>query len=977
LSDDCASDEVLARMATHTGLPDELEALREHVDDCPVCGAALLALIRASAPAPPTASTEMPAGTRVGRFTLREVLGSGNMGTVFTAWDPQLDRTLAIKVLRAGRDDAGHATRLLREAKAMAQVRHPNVVTVYEVGQDQDVIFVAMEQVRGPTLRAKLEDARPSIAARIDWLLQIGRALAAIHSAGLIHRDLKPDNVFIEDAEGSHRVVIGDFGLASSRARELERDVAGSLATGTRSAGTPAYSPPEQLHGDSLDARADVFAFGVTAWEVLTGARPFEGRTAATLEESIKRGPPPAPEVMPRAIADVIVRCLHHDRERRPRAIAEVTIALEAATRRPRHLRVLAIAGGGVLALAAVLVVATRRDDTTSAAHTPACDTQARARWDRTHPLWLVRAQQLSPFVREALTARMDERAKAWSREATAACGRDVLAQQAWKLCRPMLEDLEQRVLEVAVEQRWRDDQPIVQTLERLPSPAYCGSAEAAEDAIALSSLPSDAARASVAEGLGWLARADALDDLDADKACDEALGRAARIAKTISPSPLDGELALERVLMRPPSSPTDHVAALEAITATAERSGRASLIARSWLTLAERASELRVSDATIDSAFTQADWAISRLGDPPRLRVRWLAADGARAWTRGHPDVAKARFAAATKLAGDDRGLAWTSRLAVAKLASVAGDDHEAAKVYKSFLADPEFVRHARIEDQVEITAALAESLYRLGELAEAQRLIDEALERGRTALAPKHPQQIMAKIVASSIRLERGDGPAALALLDTATKEAREVLGEDHVLVGAARMATAQALLYERRIDEGVAAARDAARIFELREGRRHENSITARFLIADALRVTGKFEQSEKQFAELVADAEALTGTDHPLWAQVAKGHADVLFDLDRNDEAIALLERIIPVLVKSSSPDTAALARFQLARIVESRNHARAIALAAEAEVALRGDPAWAEDRENVAKWIRSHKTQVTRPHAKVRQDAASE
>ena len=959
----CPSDEMLVRMVTHAVAPEELDALREHVDDCDACGAALLAAIRASGPAPTTPTGDIPAGTRIGRFTLRDVLGSGNMGTVFTAWDPQLDRTVAIKVLRAGRDDARHAARLLREAKAMAQVRHPNVVTVYEVGQDQDVIFVAMELVRGPTLRAILADG-PPIVQRLDWLRQIGHALAAIHLAGLIHRDLKPDNVFLEESSDdarSHRVVIGDFGLAAADEGARDREGIGALATGTRSAGTPAYMAPEQLRGDPLDARADIFAFGVTAWEVLTGARPFEGRTAVELETSIRRGPTRAGALasLPGAIADVLARCVHHDREQRPSSIAEVTRVLEAGARRPRRrMLVLGLAATACVA-GAVIVVQVRRDGATASERVLACDPGARPRWEETRPSWLARAgRTLSPFVRDALVARMDERALAWSRAATSACSRDVVAQQAWTLCRPQLEELEHRVLEVAVEQSWPDDQPLLRTVDRLATPAYCGSTEAAEAAVALSALSSQAARAAVTDGLGWLARADALDDLGANAARDDALTTATRIAATNTPSPLDGELALARVLLQPPAAPREHVAALQATAATAERTGRASLIARSWLALAERAAQLGI-DAPIEGALTQADWAITRLGDPPRLRVRWLAADGSRAWTRGDHGTAKARFAAATELAGNDHLLAWPSQLAVAKLASIAGDDHEAVAVYREFLGDPDFLRHADALNRVEMEAALAECLYRLGQLPEAQRTIEHAIELGRTSLVPNHPSQITSSLIAASIVLERGDGAAALVLLDTATTQARAAFGPDHVLVGAARARTAQVLMYARRIDEGLVAARDAVRIFDLRHGRRSDGSITSRFLIAEAYRITGKLAPAAKEFAELLADAEVLYGTAHPMWAQLTQGQSDVLISLGHNAEARALLERAIPVLAKGASPDIAAFAKFDLAKLVEPDDHVRAIALATEAEAALRGDPSWAEDRANVATWIRRH------------------
>jgi hypothetical protein len=156
-----------------------IAAVHDHLDDCAACASQMLEVVRQGAVLAAGSdqsatwdvgdagasggldAAALPPGTTLGRFEVRQVLGSGNMGTVFSGWDPQLRRAVAIKVLRAGRTDAQHARRLLREARAMAQVRHPSVVTVFEVGEDNDVIFIAMEQISGRTLRAAMAD-RPS-----------------------------------------------------------------------------------------------------------------------------------------------------------------------------------------------------------------------------------------------------------------------------------------------------------------------------------------------------------------------------------------------------------------------------------------------------------------------------------------------------------------------------------------------------------------------------------------------------------------------------------------------------------------------------------------------------------------------------------------------------------------------------------------------------------------------------------------------
>jgi len=195
------------------------------------------------------------------------LLGAGGMGVVFEAHDLVLDRTVALKVVRAA-DGAGTAqARLCLEARAMAKLTHPNVVTIFDVGTVSDRVFIAMELVRGATLRAQLGGDRPW-REQVQILAQAGRGLAAAHAAGVVHRDFKPDNVLVGD-DGLARVA--DFGLACI-------DQAGAPAPGHRPgaiAGTLAYMAPERLDGEATPG-SDQFAFCVTAFELLEGWRPFD-----------------------------------------------------------------------------------------------------------------------------------------------------------------------------------------------------------------------------------------------------------------------------------------------------------------------------------------------------------------------------------------------------------------------------------------------------------------------------------------------------------------------------------------------------------------------------------------------------------------------------------------------------------------------------------------------------------------------------
>ncbi|EDM75050.1 serine/threonine kinase family protein [Plesiocystis pacifica SIR-1] len=319
------------------------------------------------------------AGRQLGRYVLLERVGAGGMGIIYAAWDPHLDRKLALKLLSPKRHaDPGqsrHAeARMLREAQALAQLDHPNVIAVHDVGLVDEQVFIAMEFVEGETLRAWLErDARPW-GAVLEALLQAGEGLAAAHAVGLIHRDFKPDNVMVGH-DGRVRVL--DFGLARREhaepldaAEPLDRpqlapalgDTGASGAAGsgigsgsgsgtspsgsafqalTRTGamlGTPAYMSPEQIHLRPLDARSDLFSFCVAAWEALTGRRPFSAVTLGELIAAIDDGAlrKPGPASVPPRLLRILERGLAADPDARWPDMPALLAALRAELSRRR-----------------------------------------------------------------------------------------------------------------------------------------------------------------------------------------------------------------------------------------------------------------------------------------------------------------------------------------------------------------------------------------------------------------------------------------------------------------------------------------------------------------------------------------------------------------------------------------------------------------------------------------------------------------
>ncbi len=283
-------------------------------------------------------------GRRVGRFRLLAKLGEGGMGVVVEALDEHLDRKVALKFLTRARDDEVARERLAREARSLARLSHPNIVAVYDSGVSEGLHYLAMELVEGRTLRRWLDgdDAAPP-PGRVEILemfLAIGRALAAAHELGVVHRDFKPDNVLIGD-DGRPRIV--DFGLASiGQAAVLgpavdpdALDHHGASLTRTGAVmGTPAYMAPEQWHGRPADARSDQFGYCVALFEALYRRSPFAGESMAALMAAVIEGEPvaiPVGERVPDALHQAILRGLAREPAQRWDSLAILLAQIEAA----------------------------------------------------------------------------------------------------------------------------------------------------------------------------------------------------------------------------------------------------------------------------------------------------------------------------------------------------------------------------------------------------------------------------------------------------------------------------------------------------------------------------------------------------------------------------------------------------------------------------------------------------------------------
>ncbi len=312
------SDETIARLSAGKLSGGELLELEQHLDGCSACRNLLAVVSNGSAPGAPLERAALSPGEKLGRYEIERLMGAGGMGMLYVARDPQLGRRVALKLMRPAFAGEAGKVRLLREAQAMAQLSHPNVVHVYDIGELHGRVFIAMELVEGGTLRDWIKQPH-GWKEVVAMFVAAGEGLWAAHQSGVVHRDFKPENVML-GKDGRPRV--GDFGLARPELvaeEELPKDAPMKVTLTGTMLGTPAYMSPEQLQGKPADEKSDQYGFCVALYEALVGKRPFPADSLEQLRALVVGGMPPPPKdgPVPAHVWAAIARGLHPDPSRR------------------------------------------------------------------------------------------------------------------------------------------------------------------------------------------------------------------------------------------------------------------------------------------------------------------------------------------------------------------------------------------------------------------------------------------------------------------------------------------------------------------------------------------------------------------------------------------------------------------------------------------------------------------------------------
>ena len=815
-------------------------------------------------------------GATIGRYVLLECIGSGGMGVVYAAYDPELDRKVAVKLLKASEGDATGRARLLREAQALARLAHPNVVAVHDVGTFAGEVFVAMEFIHGTTLRRWLAERSRGWREVVAVFTAVGRGLMAAHAAGLVHRDLKPDNVMIGADE---RVRVMDFGLArAAAAEESTRTPSGAALTLelTRQGawlGTPAYMAPEQWELAATDARTDQFAFCVSLWEALYGERPFRGATLPSLMAAVTGGEMVASgdRGVPGWLRRVLERGLATTPAKRWPTMAALVAELERGRARGRvKIAVLGVAAvvmivGGIVGWQRLEVA--RRTEVCAAAGREIAETWGEETREGLRAAFAASGASYAATTVEKVLPWLDRQAAAWQAARTDACMRmEVDAVWDAELFGRAVWCLDERRMELAatVAEFMRADVATVQAA--VPTVAGLGAIGSCVDEGYLrgQSVSSAEDRAAVEEIRGELSRA-------------RALARAGKSA--------DG-LAL-----------------------TKEAYARA--VSLGWRPLVIRAGIQEGGQLRDTGAYAQAEAALRgayfeavQLGlwDPAVDAATGLIAltgdDLARA-EDGRTWYAHAEATAAH--ASDPEGLrAANRRNSLAVVLATVGEYAEAQSMYEQVLVAREQAlgaEHPTVGYTINNLAIVRASV---GEVAEARALFARALAIKERALGPDNPEVGEGLGNLAMVTEDAGEAAEAEVLYRRAIAVLSAAVGPGHPSVTNAQLGLAEFLRKRGEYAEALALSRDAVASFERALGAEHPDVASALVNLANLYLRVGAHEEARALLVRAIGIYEPRLGEDHPELAVALSNLAMIDLETGRPAAALPRAERAVAIL-----------------------------------------------------------------------------
>jgi len=923
----------------------------------------------------------LPRGALIDRYVIVDELGAGGMGVVYLAYDPELDRRVAVKVLLPSMVGEGRA-RLIREAQAIARIAHPNVVGVHDVGEVDGSVFVAMEFVEGQTLGTWLRADSRSIPEILEVFAQAGRGLAAAHAADLIHRDFKPENVLVGD---DARVRVADFGLARGRgsaesisphlhvsSSTLDEDLTEAGAV----MGTPAFMAPEQLAGNTATAASDQFAFCVALYDALYGERPFSGKTLEALSISVLRGKvrdPPSNRNVPSWLRAVVLRGL---KTRATDRYASMHALVRELERDPsvnrRRIAWASALGLGALGLA---LFAYRSGTTRERSPCAGAADDLRSVWndERSAALAtsfretdLVYAEDTWSRVQQAI----DDYAEGWATQSTEACqATHVEHSQSAPLLEHRRRCLAERLqrldafLTVIAEPDVAVVDRAVQGARGLPDLEGCRDTEALEAGIA--PPEQESTRREVDELREALTRAEALSSAARYREQVELLEGLLERARATGYMPIIAsvEHALaqaHQALGNPQGVPLLRSAFRDGLAAGDDR--RAAMAA---LDLAyELGNQQRLHDEGQEwIGITEA--LLHRIGGDPKIELGVTNALAVIAMRKARYDEAQLLFERLLEiqleLDPDDPNLGTI----LMNVGSAYAERREFDKAQEYLQEAAEFTERTLGPMHPSMTLLwtnLAVVALLQGHYEEAGTKLERVLELQRNVLGTRHLEYARTLATMAVVERNLGDPIESERLHREALSIRREKLGPDHPEVGESLRNLAHALHDQERMEEAIELARQAQQTSERRLDSDHPEHGTNAALLSYLLAEGGHFREA-RTVAERAIEIldEKGRGPNASLDARVAKGQAER--GLGLHTSALATLEAALAIgRANDADANTLATIRFQLAAslVAASGDAERAHGLATQALATLReASASHRRERERVQTWLSEH------------------
>ena len=977
---------------------EDLEA-KAHVSGCDACRELVAELARGMAPADDgDGGSPLTRGNTIGRYVILDVVGAGGMGVVYAAYDPELDRKIAVKLLRRDVSTAPTTSvgelgkRLLREAQAMAKLSHPNVVSVYDAGSTKDgQVFVAMEFIQGQSLG--------KIAARtwrdmLDIYTKAGQGLAAAHAAGLVHRDFKPENVMVGN---DGRVLVTDFGLA----RPLERGFdsahlalarAGvatrhdkreeTLTEAGAIAGTPAYMSPEQLAGKPANVLTDQYSFCVSLYEGLYGHRPFDAHTFEELLRETTKGKvkdAPKDTLVPTRVRTALLRGLSPAPGARYLSMNELLFAVQPRRYQMRR-RVIALLGVIGIVLAAIL-------GSRWAQRAPVMCTGADAKlqgvWDAPRRAQIHGAFDKSgrPYSADAWlgTERtLDAYARGWVAARTEACmATRVRGEQSEEMLDRRVECLDSHLRQFSALSKLfaeADGDVVARALEAslsLPSLSDCSNTVALKAGVR---PPSDPAKADRVQNAHiHLARVNAL--YEAGK-YDEARLLVEPVivdARDVAYLPLEAEtLALDGRIAGRLDDTRRAERSLRQAAEAALASGHDAVAARAFIDLVYFIGdkEARYDDATQWSRY--AETAILRLGGNDELEADRLESFSIISWRQGKNDASLAALERAIalykKVLGPDTVKVAHAMDGVASVYFDQGRLEEAYELDKRALDIAERANGANHPQLSLYLNNMGNELLAVGRYDEALKDLARALDLAEKTVGGDHPETVPPLDTMGTVLVSMARADEAVPLLARAKATLEHASRKETPDYAAVLNDLGEAELSRGRADLAMPHHLEALAVVEKVLGKDHQDYGMTTFHLAEAHFAIGKAKDALAEYLRALAVVDASAGADSPAAARILVGIGRARLRLGPAASAVEPLEHAVRIReAHKGDPKELADARFALAQALwqTGKEKDRARKLAKDARATYDG-PVWLKERLTaVDAWLADIDGRVTR------------